>query len=618
MTILQALDRYYERMAARGEAEDLGFTRENISYALSINIDGSVRDVIDLRVPSGRRFVPCRMSVPRPKRTSNIQANFLWDKTAYAFGVDGGKSKRLADEHDSFRQFHRNMLEGVKDVHAQALLSFLNQWTPERFATPPFAPEMIDASFVFRLEDEHLYIHQAAALRNLWLANLVEPEAPQIFCLVTGEMGPLEIGHPVIKGVEGAQTAGAYLVSFNASAYTSYGHPEDASNSPVSKAAAARYGAALNGLLERSSTNRLPRPVGDTTVVFWADASGVGEEAAREAENLWAAWLNPRDDDHDHDKLDRDAGEAAKLRDKLTEIAEGRPLKTIDLRLEEGVRFFVLGLAPNAARLSVRYWMEDRFEVFAERLADHYRDLSIEPKPWRAAPPSVARLLVKTTALQEKFDNVPALLAGEVMRAVLSGGRYPRTLLTAAIIRLRAGDDPGTGWHAAAIRAVLAREQRKARTDPDTPKKGETPVSLDRDHPNIGYQLGRLFAVYEMAQREALGRDVKSTIRDKYFGAASAAPASIFPLIIANGQNHLTKVRKEKPGWANLIEKELEEVVGRIKPVMPFSLPRSLRLEDQGEFAIGYYHQRRARIGDGMAVQTTLDDNNQGEDDTDE
>jgi CRISPR-associated protein Csd1 len=618
VTILQALDHYYERMAARGEAEDLGFTRENISYALSINIDGSVRDVIDLRVPSDRRFVPCRMSVPRPKRTSNIQANFLWDKTAYAFGVDGGKSKRLADEHDSFKQFHRNMLEGVNDVHAQALLSFVNQWIPERFATPPFTPEMIDASFVFRLEDEHLYIHQAAALRNLWLANLVEPEALQIFCLVTGETGPLETGHPVIKGVEGAQTAGAYLVSFNASAYTSYDHPQDASNSPVSKAAAARYGAALNGLLERSSPNRLPRPVGDTTVVFWADASGVGEEAARAAENLWAAWLNPRDDDPDPDKLDRDAGEAAKLRDKLTEIAEGRPLKTIDPRLEEGVRFFVLGLAPNAARLSVRYWMEDRFEVFAERLADHYRDLSIEPKPWRAAPPSVARLLVKTTALHEKFDNVPALLAGEVMRAVLSGGHYPRTLLTAAIIRLRAGDDPGTGWHAAVIRAVLAREQRKARTDPDTPKKRETPVSLNRDHPNTGYQLGRLFAIFELAQREALGRELKSTIRDKYFGAASATPASIFPLIVKNGQNHLSKVRKDKPGWAYVIEKELEDVFDRINPVMPSSLPRSLRLEDQGEFAIGYYHQRKAKLGGGTAGQHTSNDDNQGGDDSDE
>jgi CRISPR-associated protein Csd1 len=580
VTILQALDRYYGRMAARGEADDLGFTRENISYSLAINIDGSVRDVLDLRVPSGRRFVPCRMSVPRPKRTSNIQANFLWDKTAYAFGVDSGKSKRLADEHESSKQLHRDMLGRSNDVHAKALLSFLNQWIPERFAQPPFTPEMIDASFVFRLEDEYQYIHQATASRDFWLANLAESATPQVFCLVTGETGPLETGHPIIKGVEGAQTAGAYLVSFNASAYTSYGHPQDGSNSPVSKAAAARYGASLNGLLERSSSNRLPRPVGDATVVFWADASGVGENAARTAENLWRAWLNPQADEQDPDKLDRDEGEAAKLRDKLTEVAAGRPLKTIDPRLEDGVRFHVLGLAPNAARLSVRYWVEDRFEVFARRLADHYGDLSIEPKPWRATPPSVARLLVKTTALQEKFDNVPAMLAGEMMRAVLSGSRYPRTLLTAAIIRLRAGDDPGTGWHAAVIRAVLVRDHRLKY------REGETPVSLDRDNPNEAYQLGRLFAILETAQRMALGKKINATIRDRYFGAASATPASVFPLLLRGVQNHLGKLRKEgKGGW---IEREIEEITSHLGP----ELQRALRLEAQGRFAIGYYHQR--------------------------
>lgn len=593
MTVLQALDRYYDRMAARGEAEDLGFTRENISYALSINVDGSVNDVLDLRVPSGRRSVPRRMNVPRPKRTSNIQANFLWDKTAYAFGIDGGKSKRLADEHECFRQFHHEMLANVNDRHAKALLSFLDRWTPERFASLPFTPEMIDASFIFRLEDEQLFIHEIAALRGRWLESLVAPDAQQIFCLVTGKLGPLEHGHPIVKGVEGAQTAGAYLVSFNASAYTSYDHPTDGSNAPVSKAAAARYGAALNGLLERSSPNRLPRPVGDATVVFWADASGVGEDAARAAESLWAGWMNPQADDQDPDKLDRDKDEAAKLRDKLIEVADGRPLKTIDSRLEDGVRFHILGLAPNAARLSVRYWLEDRFEVFARRLAEHYSDLSIEPRPWRATPPSVSRLLVKTTALQEKFDNVPALLAGEVMRAVLGGGRYPRTLLTAAIIRLRAGDDPGTGWHAAAIRAVLARDHRLKY------ENEETPVSLDRDNPNEAYQLGRLFAILETAQRMALGR-VNASIRDRYFGAASATPASVFPLLLRGVQNHLGKLRKEgKGGW---IEAEIEEITTHLPP----QLQRALRLEAQGRFAIGYYHQRSFRYTGKPAEEIAL------------
>jgi CRISPR-associated protein Csd1 len=600
MTVLQALDRYYDRMAARGEAEDLGFTRENVSYALSINVDGSVRDALDLRVSSGRKLIPFRMSVPRPKRTSNIHANFLWDKTAYVFGVDSGKSRRLADEHECFKHFHRDMLSSVDDVHAKALLSFLDNWTPERFAKPPFTPEMIDASFVFRLEDEHLYIHQAAALRNRWLASLADLNAPQGFCLVTGRLGPIETSHPIVKGIEGAQTAGAYLVSFNASAYTSYDHSTDGSNAPVSKAAAARYGAALNGLLERSSANRLPRPVGDATVVFWADASAVSEGTARAAESLFASWLNPEAEDQDPKALGLDEGEAAKLRDALRDVAAGRPIEAIDPKLYPGVRFYVLGLAPNAARLSVRYWLDDRFEAFARRLAEHYHDLNIEPKPWRAGPPSVARLLVKTTALQEKFDNIPPQLAGEVMRAILGGGRYPRTLLAAAIIRLRAGDDPGTGWHAAAIRAVLARDKRLKY------EKEETPMSLDRENPSSAYQLGRMFAAMEAAQRMALGK-VNATIRDRYFGAASATPASVFPLLLRGVQNHLGKLRKQgKGGW---IEREIEDITDHLPP----ELPRSLRLEAQGRFAIGYYHQRKAQF----AGRPTEEIDNEGEADDD-
>ena len=256
-----------------------------------------------------------------------------------------------------------------------------------------------------------------------------------------------------------------------------------------------------------------------------------------------------------------------------------------------GTRFHVLGLAPNAARLSVRYWLDDSFEALALRLAEHRNDLRIEPRPhrWRAKPPSVQRLLVKTTALQEKFENIPPLLAGEVMRAILSGARYPRTWLTAAIMRLRAGDDPSTGWHAAAIRAVLERDRRLRPETDELKDRTEVPVSLAKDCDDEAYQLGRLFAALEAAQRLALGR-VTATIRDRYFGAASATPASVFPLLLRGAQNHTAKLRKErKDVW---IEREIGEIVDRLPP----ALPRSLKLEAQGRFAIGYYHQRQAQF----------------------
>ena len=176
---------------------------------------------------------------------------------------------------------------------------------------------------------------------------------------------------------------------------------------------------------------------------------------------------------------------------------------------------------------------------------------------------------------------------------------FPEEDCLAALMRLRAGDDPATGWHAAAIRAVLARCKNEK----------ETPVSLNREDPSEAYQLGRLFAVLETAQRMALG-NVNATIRDRYFGAASATPASVFPLLLRGVQNHLGKLRKAGKGrW---LERDIEDILA----VLPARLPRSLRLEDQGRFAIGYYHQRKAQFEKPEAAQelAAVQHDDQGDD----
>jgi CRISPR-associated protein Csd1 len=571
MTVLQALDRYYYRMADRGDVPEYGFTYENISYALCINRDGSISDVIDLRSSSRGKPKSRRLMVPRPKRTSNIQSNFLWDKTAYAFGVDSGKSKRLDKEHQEFKRYHNQLLSHLDSEHARAFLAFLEGWRPELFLQTPFRSEMLDQSFVFCLAGEHCLLHEVPLLRQQWLSILEDPEAPIRMCLVTGQQEAIETGHPIIKGVDAAQTSGAYLVSFNDTAYTSYGRPKDATNGPVSKAAAARYGAALNQLLERAASRNRIR-IGDATVVFWADSSGVGEGAAAAAERAMAAWCEPLASGED----DHDAEEAVKLRDALALLAQGRPIEDLGLGLKPGTRFYVLGLAPNAARLAIRYWLEDDFSAFARRLADHHRDLLIDPAPWRS-PPSIQRLLVRTTALQQKFDNIPPLLAGEVARAVLTGARYPRALLAAAITRLRAGDNPGSGWHAAAIKACTNRSEEE-----------KVPEALDPANRNPAYQLGRLFALLEAAQYAALGR-VNAPIGDRYYGAASATPARVFGPLLRGLRNHLSDARKR--GRGSWIEPRIIEIIRQL----PAELPRSLRLEDQGRFAVGYYHERATR-----------------------
>jgi CRISPR-associated protein Csd1 len=592
MSVLQALDGYYARMAARGEAEAPGWSREKISFAVVISSQGGPVECLDLRQQSGKKLVPRLLGVPAAvKRTVAILPNLLWDKTAYALGRTGGAGRRTVEEHAAFRALHAEVLAEASDPGLTALRRFLEGWRPERFDSSPFSAEMLDANIVFALDGEQGFLHEREAARRLVEARL-GGDGPRGLCLVTGADAPLQRLHPVIKGVEGAQSSGAALVSFNLDAFTSYGK-QQGENAPTSEAAAFRYGTALNRLLDAGSRNRLARPLGDATVAFWADASA----AAEVAETLFSRLADPPPPEADG--LERDADETAKLRDALARVAEGRPVSALDPKLEEGVRFHVLGLSPNAARISVRFWLSDTFQHFAEALARHYADLQIEPQPfrWGTPGPSVARLLLRTTALQEKFDNIPPLLAGEVTRAVLMGAPYPRTLLAAALMRLRAGDDPGSGWHAAAIRAVLARTNRK-----ETP-----PVGLHREYDNAAYQLGRMFAMAEIAQRMALGK-VNATIRDRYFGAASATPASVFPLLLRGMQHHVARLRKD--GKGGFIEREMDQIAGQLPP----ELPRSLRLEEQGKFVIGYYHQRKARVGDKPVDQIADEEAPEGDD----
>jgi CRISPR-associated protein Csd1 len=566
-------------MAMRGEAEPPGWAKAPIGWAIELSLDGQPVAVLQLLDPTSKKPRPQSLSVPAAvKRTVAIAPNALWDKTAYVLGRTAGEGKRTAEEHAAFIKATLDLVGDSEDEGLLAIRKFLETWTPERFDAAPFTPNMLDGNVVFRLAGELGFIHQRPAAKALLARKTTVPSADSDICLVSGVSAPPERLHPTIKGVNGAQSSGASLVSFNLDAFKSYGR-EQGANAPTSTEATERYGAALNAMLASPDRNRLRRGIGDATVVFWADASDIEEENVAEAAEgtFLAAFAPPAD------TLQDDVGEAAKLRDALQRIAEGRA-QTADprARLAAGVRFNVLGLAPNAARLSVRFWLSDSFDVFARAMLRHMDDLSIEPPPrgWvgKKGPPEIWRLLVKTTAVQEKFENVPPLLAGEVARAVLSGGPYPRTWLMSAIMRLRAGDDPSSGWHSAVIKACINR----------TPLEKELPVSLDPTCKNPGYVLGRLFAAIEAAQYAALGR-VNATVADRYYGAASATPARVFAALLRNARNHVSDAKKRGGGiW---IEKRLDEIVGLLPP----DLPRTLKLEDQGRFAVGYYHERASR-----------------------
>ncbi len=576
--ILQALDRYYDRMAARGEAEAPGWARAPIGWAIELSPDGNALAVLRLLDQNSRKLRPETLSVPAPvKRTVAIAPNKFWDKTAYTLGRTAGDGKRTADEHAAFKRASLELIGDSDDDGLLALRRFLEHWTPEQFDSAPFTPEMLDGNVVFRLAGEHGYIHERAAAKSLLRQEPGAAGTDADICLITGIRAPARRLHPTIKGVNGAQSSGASLVSFNLDAFKSYGRDQGA-NAPTSETAAERYGAALNAMLASGERNRLRRGMGDATVVFWADAANAAEEpTAGATEAVFAQIFAPP---ADAPQDDGDASQAVRLKDALTALAAGRP-QAVDPRLKPGVRFHVLGLSPNAARLSVRFWLSDEFDAFARAILHHMQDLAIDPAPrgWSSnkGPPEIWRLLLKTTAVQEKFENVPPRLAGELARAVLGGGPYPRTWLTTAIMRLRAGDDPSSGWHAAAIKACINRNVQEE----------DLPVALDPENTSTAYQLGRLFAVVEAAQYAALGR-VNATVADRYYGAASSTPARVFATLLRNTRNH---VSAKKRGGGIWIERKLDEIIGRL----PADLPATLRLEDQGRFAVGYYHERASR-----------------------
>lgn len=591
--ILSSLDALYYRLlenpdpvSGQARVPPFGFTDENISYCLVLSKTGDLVDIQDVRDTREKKPKPRRLSVPQSfKRPGTTPKPFyLWDKTSYLLGIEGNKDKKSAKEipwvlagktHTAFQQAHLDWLANQNDVGLQAVRNFLLNWKSERFSQTPFSPEHVDANLIFKLDGDVGYIHERPAAKKLWL-SLIEPEGDGDgektiinvgTCLVTGQHAKLSRLHPAIKGVYGGQSAGGSIVSFNADAYKSFGKSQG-DNAPVSEQAAFAYTTSLNYLLRRENGHCLS--IGDTSTVFWAQAKDAQQE--QESVSLFASIVNPPTDE----------GQSNKVKHTLEKIAKGRPFEEVAPEVDPSTRFFVLGLAPNAARLSIRYWMDSTLGELGQHLSAHWQDMQIMPLPWSPEqPPSVWRCLIETAVLR-KTENISPQLAGEWLRSILTGQRYPRQVLTQLVQRLRSDGDVN-GLRAALIKAVLHRDHRKGFT------KEAIPMSLELENAPLAYHLGCLFAVLEQAQRGALG-DVNSSIVDRYYGTASSVPYSVFPRLIAGCQNHLSKIRKDKPGFAVNLDKQLGGVIASL----PHSFPKQLTIEQQGQFAVGYYQQKQS------------------------
>lgn len=609
MTILQSLAKRYDRLAEVGKAPIPGFAPSQISFTIVLDANGGYVTTHDERTGDGKKRRPRVSLAPAaPKRTVGIASGAFWDETSYVLGrsapnetVSAAKqakdAERLLKEHAAFIARHENLLAGTADAGCAALLCFLREWSPERYDTLTYAEDMLDQNIAFRLEGDTGFIHDRPAARAALVAETAAQDAaPEAMCLVTGEVGPIARLHPSIKGVPAAQAAGAALVSFNLDAFTSHGKKQGA-NAPVSEAVAFAYATALNGLFAASGVDAKGRPVypnrvmlGDAAVAFWAEHD--------KAEQLARVFLGKAGNEDDEEALDTgddlpadEPSENRKLRDMLRRMEEGRPLTEAAPDLDPRSRIFMLGLSPNEGRLSVRFWVEQSIDSFTRNFLLHWQDLHLDPPPhpW---PPPLWRLLLEL-APQRDAKNVPPHLAGEMMRSILTGLPYPRALLIQTIMRIRADmdvKDKRTGrtlekvsdLRISMLKACLARMYRWKLIAEDVP------VALDPDTTNSAYRLGRLFSVLEWLQRTALG-ERNATVRDRFYASASATPARVFPSLIRNARNHSKKIRsRDGAGRAEWFEDRIADVASGLEG----SFPKMLPLEEQGRFALGYYHQR--------------------------
>lgn len=573
--ILQALYEYYRR---KPELPQPGFEIKEIPFLIVLTANGEFFDLEDTREPSGKKLIGKKYLVPKEIGRSGANAwmttNLLWDHYGYVLGHPKSDSRKDVEMACKQRKTFADAVQRLQKTYPDnkdlaAVVRFLTDdlaiasvFTHRNWADCSKTP---GCNLTFRISGMSELICENEDVRDYLSKTdeVVEEEELQSkqdnfegVCLISGEISEIARLHPRTP-IPGAKS-NAKLVSFQKNmGFDSYGKEQNY-NAPVGKRAAFAYTTALNHLLSKDSKQRLQ--VGDASTVFWGDQ-------ANPMEDLLADLFSepPRDDP------DRNA--------KAIESLYKAPKTGAPAFDDDGTRFYVLGLAPNAARIAVRFWHVATVSELAGHIKQHFHDLEIVHGPHEKPYLSLFRLLI-STAIQGKSENIAPNLAGDFMKSILVGMPYPQTLLQAVIRRTRAEREISYP-RAALVKACLNRQIRYS--NPDNAK--ELAVALDDTQTNIGYRLGRLFAVLEKIQEEA-NPGINATIRDRYYGAASSTPVAVFQTLMRLKNHHLAKL--ENRGRAVNLERLIGEIVEGIH-----DFPRILSLPDQGRFTIGYYHQRQ-------------------------
>lgn len=576
--ILQKLVKHYELLAREKKVAVPGWCEAKVSYCLNLNPEGELEDIVSVKTMQlrGKKEVlaPSLWTVPEMvKRTSGVSANFLCDNSKYILGIDKeGWSERTQQCFDAARARHCDILSRADSDRARAIIRFFQTWKPEKASDHEKLGEKWDevtdgGNLIFRVKRK--YAQEDDAICGVWQEEAERQDEGNGLpgrCLVTGRQTRIARIHNDIRGVQGAQSSGAALISFNAPAFESYGK-EQSFNAPVGDYAMYAYTTALNYLLSRRDYVFL---LGDTTVVFWAD-NGV-----EEYQKAFLYTMQPGGDNQREIK-------------RIFELVQkGKPIDIEGIELDPDQHFCILGLAPNAARLSVRFFYEDSFGKILENINRHYRDMEIIRPAYDGREYLSTWAMMMETVNEKSRDKKPqpGIAAGTV-GAILSGGKYPESLYENVLIRLRAETDKAKREKAAIIKAYQIRNRGRQG------EKEGTSVELNENCRDIAYVLGREFAILEKIQTESVrttGGTLNTTIKDRYFNSACATPALVFPILFKLKENH---IRKLSTGAKIYFETMLGQLQSYIPATEGQRVPykKRLTLEEQGMFILGYYHQ---------------------------
>lgn len=610
--MLSSLVNYYELLSKKGLVVEECFSEVDVSWLICLNEDGTVDDIFkytdevivtDKKGKQKTREIPKKRTFPKHDEAPAVRSENIEHRGEYIFGFDSSSATeqgftitaQSSAKHQKFIEKNLEFTKGIDTPIVSAYRAFIENWVPEQHLSEPIllkhGKNILKGKFAFCLTgkpNELLNDNPEILNRGRAVYEASKGSGKNMAqCCITGEVKEIAKLHEKIKGIVGGQTSGNVFVCYNNSSEESY-CKTNSFNSNISQDAMIKYTTAMNHLL----ADRAHREILDEmTLIYWADSADDDIQSGFFSK----AFFNKSMDKTEVDEM---------LNSAFKQFVQGKTISEVLPDIDENVSFYILGMTPNASRVSVKLYCKDTFGNIMKNMAQHQKDLKISENN---RPISVNQILRELKSPKSTKDKVPSPLISDIFRSILYGTVYPEQLLSTVVRRVKTDSDEENNsfikinsTRAGIIKACL---NRKARFNGD---KEEIKMALDKTNQSEAYLCGRLFAQLEKIQKAASGGTLNTTIKDSYFASACSTPALVFPRLIKLAQNHLKKINSTMPGYAY----NLNSYMGDVINMLGNNFPKHLSLTQQGEFILGYYQELYYKDESKTKEQDKNQDNN--------